>query len=226
MYKAVFLDVDDTLLDFNACAAQSMRRGLELRGEVYRDEMFPVFRTINLGFWHKIETGEITRAQLAADRWNTVFAALGLSHLDGPDFEVDFKRFLNDSAVPVPYAPETVQELSRRYPLYVATNGPQYQQEHRLSMAGMLPYIKKVFTSEAIGAEKPTPAFFAACFAQLPDITPPEVLFIGDSLSADIAGGIACGMATCWYNPAKHPCPPELTPTHIITDLRELLTLL
>lgn len=226
MYKAIFLDVDDTLLDFNACAGQAIRRGLELRGEQYRDEMLPVFHSINVGFWHRIETGEITRAQLAAHRFNTVFAALGLSHLDGPAFETDFKRFLCDSAVPIPHALETVQALSGRYPLYVATNGPQYQQEHRLAMAGMLPHIDGLFTSETIGAEKPTAAFFSACFAQLPGITPADTLFVGDSLTADIAGGAACGMATCWFNPENRPCAQTVTPDYIITDLRELLTLL
>ena len=226
MYKAVFIDVDDTLLDFNACAAQAMQRGFAMRGEAYRQEMFPVFRRINLGFWQKIETGEITRAQLEADRWNTVFAALGLPHLDGPAFEVDFKRFLTESAVPIPHALETLQILAARCPLYAATNGPQIQQETRLAKAGMLPYITRVFTSETIGAEKPSPAFFAACFAQLPQLTPADILFVGDSLTADMAGGIDSGMATCWYNPQTLPCPAEITPTYIITDLRQLPQLL
>ncbi|MBQ0038727.1 MAG: YjjG family noncanonical pyrimidine nucleotidase [Clostridiales bacterium] len=226
MYQAIFLDIDDTLLDFNACAAQAIRRALALRGEVYRDEMFPVFRRINVGFWHRIETGEITRAQLAADRFNAVFAALGLGHLDGPAFEVDFKRFLNEAAVPVPHAPDTVRRLADRYPLYAATNGPQHQQENRLRLAGLLPYFTAVFTSESMGADKPSAAFFAACFARLPGITPGDVLLVGDSLTADIAGGAACGMDTCWFNPNRRPCPPELTPTHIITDLRELEHLL
>ena len=222
MYRGIFLDVDDTLLDFDACAAHALRRGLEMRGEVYRSEMLAVFRRINRGFWQKIETGEITRAQLARDRFNAVFAALGLGHLDGAAFEVDFKRFLNDSAELMPYAAETVAYLAARYPLYVASNGPQRQQERRLAMAGLLPYIKTVFTSEAIGAEKPSPAFFAACFAQLPGIAPGELLFVGDSLTADIAGGIACGMDTCWYHPRSVECAGDIRPTYTITDLRQL----
>lgn len=226
MYKAVFLDIDDTLLDFSACAAEAMRRGLEQRGEVYREEMFPVFTRINLGFWHGIETGEITRAELAARRWNAVFAALGLSHLDGPAFEVDFKHFLTRSAVPIPHAREVVAELAARVPLYAASNGPQAQQEKRLARAGLLPFFERIFTSEAIGAEKPSRDFFAACFAELPDIAPAQVLFVGDSLTADMAGGIAFGMDCCWYDPQAQPCPPGIVPRYIIRDLRELPGLL
>lgn len=42
--------------------------------------------------------------------------------------------------------------------------------------------------------------FFEKGFAVLPEISPEETMMIGDSLTADIAGGRQMGMKTCWYD--------------------------
>ena len=47
---------------------------------------------------------------------------------------------------------------------------------------------------------------------------------IGDSLSADMAGGIAFGLDTCWYNPQRLARPAEMPITHEIHTLSELVT--
>ena len=36
---------------------------------------------------------------------------------------------------------------------------------------------------------------------RLPGVRPEQCLMIGDSLTADIAGGRAAGMHTCWFDP-------------------------
>ena len=46
---------------------------------------------------------------------------------------------------------------------------------------------------------------------------------VGDSLSADIKGGIDYGLNTCWYNPKKKET--YLEPTYIISSLTELINI-
>ena len=50
-------------------------------------------------------------------------------------------------------------------------------------------------------------------------------LMIGDSLSADISGGVNAGIDTCWFHPAgaeeSHP-----TPTYTVRGFDELTELL
>ena len=45
--------------------------------------------------------------------------------------------------------------------------------------------------------------YFDYCFSEIPGFEPEKAIIVGDSLSADIQGGINAGIATCWYNPEK-----------------------
>ena len=61
-----------------------------------------------------------------------------------------------------------------RYDLYLISNGNTVTQECRLKSAGIGPYFKGIFISEQIGANKPSRAFFDACFAAIPDGIHPD----------------------------------------------------
>ena len=51
-----------------------------------------------------------------------------------------------------------------------------------------------------------------------------QAVHIGDSLSADIQGGINAGLAATIWVSAKHAAPPPRAPmpTHIVTHVTEL----
>lgn len=53
-----------------------------------------------------------------------------------------------------------------------------------------------------------------------------KALIIGDSLVADIKGGLAAGMDACWMNVAKVANDTDITPTYEINKLVELLPIL
>lgn len=226
MCKAVFLDVDNTLLDFNACATLSLRRAFARVG-VARDaaEAFPVFRRVNDALWLSLERGEITREQLHAVRFTRVFEALGVE-ADAAAAEQTFFTGLHDTAEPVDGARELLAYLHGKYRVYVASNSSYDQQHRRLGLAGMLPDIDALFVSASLGANKPSRAFFDACFAQLPGLAPGECVMIGDSLSADIAGAADYGMRTVWFNhdhvPVPSPCPAD----HVVDRLAEIRDIL
>ena len=50
-----------------------------------------------------------------------------------------------------------------------------------------------------------------------------QILMVGDSLTSDMAGGIAAGIDTCWYNPQRAPLPSNLKVTWQIHSLEQLL---
>jgi FMN phosphatase YigB (HAD superfamily) len=115
-------------------------------------------------------------------------------------------------------------ELHKNSALYVATNGFASVQRGRLARSGLLPYLSGIFISEEIGFSKPHRYFFDNIFAQIgPEFPRSQVLLVGNSLSADIAGGRAAGIDTCWYNPQKSSDRGSLRPTYEITSLIELL---
>lgn len=198
MIKNILIDVDNTLLDFDESAKQSVKLGFAEFGIPYSDWTFERFRKINLDMWMAMERGEITKEELMRTRWQNVFKHLDID-ADGIKFEHRFRELLNECAIQIDGAMDALEYLASKYPVSVASNAPYNQQLHRLSSANMLQYIDNVFVSEKIGFAKPNKEFFDACFANSP-FTPDETVMIGDSLTADINGAIAYGIHTCWFN--------------------------
>ena len=65
----------------------------------------------------------------------------------------------------------------------------------RLKSAGLFSYFSDVFVSDEMGFEKPDSRFFSKCLHRI-HFRPEEVLMVGDSLQADIAGGAKSGLKT------------------------------
>ncbi|MBQ9264286.1 MAG: HAD family hydrolase, partial [Clostridia bacterium] len=115
MIRAVFLDIDDTILDFGAFVRETMASGFRHFGlPQSRNDMYPVFRRVNNALWQQMEQGEITRGQLFERRWQAIFRELGIQG-DGRAFELYFRDALLHSAIPVPGADEIIPWLSRQF---------------------------------------------------------------------------------------------------------------
>ncbi len=197
--KTVFIDIDNTLLDFNLSAAQSIRMAFKDCGLTFTENVVSTFRQVNDGLWREIEKKKITREELHAVRFDMVFEKLGIVY-DGRVIEKKFLENLNYCAVPVDGALDIVKYLSAKYTLCTATNAYYNQQIMRLTSAGILPYISKGFVSEKIGVSKPDVKFFTACLEGVAPIPASECVMIGDSVSADIDGAKKCGMHTVWFD--------------------------
>ena len=221
MIRTILIDIDNTLLDFHKCADGCIRQGFQELGLPYTDRTFPTFITINDELWRDIEQGRLTREGLRLIRWDRIFRALGLS-ADGPAFEDRFSSLLFESHEPVEGALEALRYLSGKYAVYAASNASYAQQRHRLELAGMLPYVREIFASREIGAAKPSPAFFAACLERIGNPSKDEVLLLGDSLTADVAGGIAFGLHTGWYNHAGESHDIALPVNFIVDRLSQI----
>ncbi|QHC67890.1 HAD-IA family hydrolase [Rathayibacter sp. VKM Ac-2759] len=91
-------------------------------------------------------------------------------------------------------------------------------ENHRLPLSHLV-------TSEDVRAYKPDRAPFEAGLKRL-DLDPSEVLHIGDSLSADIAGANALGIAAAWVTRGGRVAPATARIDYEVADLRDLLPVL
>jgi len=223
MIKAVLLDVDDTLLDFHRCACAAMVEAAREFSLALPEDAFSAFRRINDGLWRRVEEQTLTTEELYRIRWTLIFAELGID-FDGPAFEERFARHLTTAAEKVAGADELIAHLQGRCTLCIASNAPYTQQVQRLEKAGYLPHIRHLFISEKLGAAKPSPRFFEACLSALAPLRAEEVLMIGDSLTADIAGAAQCGMKTCWFRRGSEK--DGSMADYCVDDLREICKLL
>lgn len=221
--KAVLFDIDNTLLDFGECAKDAIIHACLKSGINYEPRMFAAFMPVNDILWRQVEDGFITVERLHEIRFNVIFSALDLPY-DGKDFEKLFRLYVKKAAAPVKGAVDVLEYLKDKYFLAVASNSSLSQQYARLEKAGMAKYFDAFFVSDEVGANKPSAEFFSKCLLSLPTKNKDEIMLIGDSLSADIEGGIKFGIKTCWFNFKGEKT--SLSPDYIINDLSLLKNIL
>ena len=224
MITTVFIDIDNTLLDFDKCAYLSMKSAFEDCGLPFDDEKFATFERINLSLWRCLEKKIITKEQLFKLRWPTVLAGLNLNY-DGIDVESRFKHYLYNYAVTIEGAEDLLKHLSKKYKIYAASNATYDQQIARLKSAGFDKYFDGYFISEKAGAEKPCKEFFDYCFSNL-NVSKDNVVMIGDSPTADIKGAYEYGIAPIWFNWRHEKLPEGVVPAYVVTSLAEIKSIL
>ena len=223
MHKAIFFDVDDTLLNFGS-GSQWALADVFARFDVALDAAVKQrYEGINNGLWAEQKQGLRSVQSVIDSRFRLLFEALNWQ-IDADAFRDAYQANLAQSHVLEQGALETVRHLSQKYPLYVASNSILAMQTSRLRLAKLLPYFQDLFVSNDIGYEKPDLRFFETCL-QRSQLQPEDIVFVGDSLEADMAGASGSGMTACWYNPQQKDAPQNIAIQYTITHLSQLTEL-
>ena len=225
MIKYLFIDLDDTILDFHKAERIALSKTLMHFGVEPTDDMCELYSAINKAHWERLERKEITRPQVLLGRFREFFRQVG-HEVDPRQVAAVYEENLSQGHYFLPGAEETVKQLSDQYPLYLASNGTSHVQAGRLKSAGIIPYFQEIFVSQDVGADKPSPEYFERCFAKIPGFRVEQSLMVGDSLTSDMRGGIGVGMQTCWVAPKERTAPADVTPDYRIESLAELPALL
>lgn len=224
MIEFLFLDLDDTILDFKKAEHIAIRKTIGDFGVEPTDEICERYSVINKQHWEMLERGELDREQVVTGRFAVLFGELGVS-VDATACARQYEHNLAQGHFFLPRAEETMFVLADKYRLFLASNGTASVQKGRMTSANLYRFFEKVFVSQEIGATKPSTDYFERCFAQIPDFDKSKALMVGDSLSSDIKGGINAGIKTCWVNP-NHADPGQLKPDYEIEALYQLPALL
>ena len=227
-YKAIFVDIDDTLLDYIPCCRQSFDEALQLIQMHHvedKDRLFDLFMEISNRLFSEAKRGVYTVAQVM-DLYPAEFIerAGWPQHLLEP-FTQGFRQGWGNSHALVEGAFEMLQTLHQRgYKLYAASNSFGHLQRKRLQLAGVLPFFEGTYISMDIGYDKPDRRFYDFALNDA-HLSGDEVLMVGDSMTTDIIGAQQVGIDTCWFNPTHRPLG-NTQPTYEIHDLLSLLTVL
>ena len=227
MITTLLWDVDGTLLDFEAAERAAVKR---LFGEfglgVCTDEMVRRYSVLNLGYWQRLERGEITKDRVLVERFAEFFAGEGIDPALAGAFNRRYQTALGDTIVCRDDSLALVRSLRGRVKQYVVSNGTVVAQTKKLRRSGLGEAMDGVFLSEEIGVEKPNRGFFDYVLAHIDEKDPDRILIVGDSLTSDIQGGMNAGIRTAWYHPEGGPVPAPYRADAVITDLRQVTGLL
>ena len=225
MLEFLFLDLDDTILDFHKAEYIAIRKTIASFGIDPTDEVCALYSRINKAHWERLERKELTREQVLVGRFATLFQEVGCDG-DPEKCARRYEDFLSVGHYFLPGAEEALERLSKKYKLYLASNGTAKVQAGRLKSANISHYFEEIFVSQEIGANKPALEYFTRCFARIPGFDPARAMIVGDSLTSDILGGINAGIATCWVNPNHLPGREDIRPDYEIEALSQLEQLL
>ena len=225
MVEFLFLDLDDTILDFHKAERIAVSKSFRRFGIEPTEEVLARYKAINIAHWQMLERGELTRAEVLVNRFSALFEEYGVT-CDAAAVAADYEDNLSIGHFFLPGAQEAVENLSKKYRLYLASNGTAKVQAGRMTSADLYRFFEKVFVSEEIGHNKPSKDYFKAAFSQIPDFDSARAMIVGDSLTSDIQGGINAGIRTCWVNPRHLPANPQIPANYEIESLSQLEDLL
>ncbi|MDN5332793.1 MAG: 2-haloacid dehalogenase [Sphaerochaeta sp.] len=227
MYRYLFFDADGTLFDFEQAehnAFWKMAKSLDLPLEREHEQCYI---RCNTAVWRQFEKGEVTIEELKVKRFADFASETGIS-LDAEKASGSYQHQLSKQGILFDESSTVLETLKERgYILFLATNGIAQVQRGRIAVSHTERYFDDIFISEEVGYQKPDPRFFTHMF----EVTglsnqKQRSLMIGDSLSSDIAGGIASGMDTLWLNREGKPLDPKIQPTYVRNSLSSLLEFL
>ena len=224
MIEFLFLDLDDTILDFHKAERIAISKTIGEFGVEPTEEVLSLYHDINKWHWEQLELGKLTRAEVLVNRFGVLFEKLG-KEVDAPKCAKVYEHNLSQGHWFLPGAEEAVDALSKKYRLFLASNGTSSVQKGRMTSANLYRFFETVFVSQEIGHNKPSKAYFDACFAAIPGFDKEKAMIVGDSLSSDIKGGINAGIKTVWVNPSHKDCG-DIHPDYEIEALSQLEALL
>lgn len=221
-YQWILFDADETIFHFDNFAGLT---NMFARYDVsFTQSDFDEYQSLNMSLWGKYQNGQINAEQLQTRRFKHWSDQLNVS---ATELNAQFLDSMAEICKTLPGAIELIAYLHQsNIKMGIITNGFAQLQQIRLERTGFQSYFSPVVISELVGAAKPNTLIFQHAFEKMDSPDKAQVLMVGDTLESDILGGNDFGFDTCWLNHHNQSHTKEITPTHQVKTLSELLGLL
>lgn len=207
-YKAIFIDIDDTLLDYIPCCQEAFYSALgaiesfqsKAHDDADEEELFRLFFSISGRLFSEAKHGQHTIAEVMELYPVEFCERAGYMPGASEPFKHAFRSAWGHTHTLVPEAEETLRALrDKGYRLFAASNSFGHLQRSRLQHAGILQYFEDTYISMDIGYDKPDIRFYQEALRRC-ELQPQEVLMVGDSMTTDILGARAAGLETVFFD--------------------------
>lgn len=221
-FSTLLWDLDGTLLDFLYAQRIAVERCFALYDRSVTEEMLARYSQINDGYWKRLELGEVTKEELLAGRFRTLFEEYQIREIEPGAFSRAYQNALGSVYRYMDDSYQICSSLRGRVKQYVVTNGTADTQLNKMKNSGLYDVMDGLFISEEIGTPKPQRGFFDYCLDRIEEKDKGRILIVGDSLTSDIKGGVQAGIATCWFRAQGTENLTEYRPDYEIEDLHQI----
>jgi 2-haloacid dehalogenase len=220
-YKSIFFDADDTLFDYPLAERTALLACLDEFAIAEEPEtVIAAYKRHNHDVWREFERGEIDQAALRVERFRRLARELGIADLPLERVGSFYLAALAGQSQLLPGALDLVRELAEKFPLALVTNGIAAVQNQRFAASPVTPYFQSIVISEEVGIAKPDPRIFEPALSRI-GVSAADVLYVGDSVTSDMAAARNAGMDFCWLNPKGLPVPEGHAPVFVIGSIAE-----
>lgn len=200
----VFLDLDNTLWDFDGNAEEALKVLFEKHQIEYHtgykvDQFVSLYKDVNHAYWARYERGEVDKETLRTKRFSDTFDLMGLPHALQP--ENVWQEYLDICPLMtkmMPGAIDCLKLLSCKYKIGILTNGFEQTQTIKLKESGLGAFVDYMQSSERVGLAKPSSDFFELALNSV-QCKVGNAVYIGDNFHTDVLGGLMSGIKTYWY---------------------------
>ena len=228
--RALFLDLDETLLDrrYPVAIVRTCEQLARLHPQLSAARLREANSVVWNAYWPEVEgrwiLGSVDGAAVSREAWRRALRACGVA--DECVVERAARIYRRESRGAYRLFDDVdafiASARARDVPLALVTNGARDSQRDKLSALGIEHWFEAVVISGEIGVGKPDPGIFELALDRL-SAGRDGVWHVGDSLAADVAGAQAAGLTAVWLNRdgiARKPRDPE--PDLEISSLSEL----
>ncbi len=225
-YKLFLIDLDDTLLDFQASEKLCFLKTLNYFGiHDAIDSIHQTYKLENNRLWVQVEKGEIKKDFLKVERFKKT---LDHHNLDFSPAQMS-EYYLSElplNVVLIEGAVELCENLKKIGQIGILTNGIKETQNARIQNSKLSSLIDFVAISDECGHAKPDIRFFEYAMTKINPESKNTILMIGDRLEADILGANRFDIDSLWFNPHNLAESNTAKPTYVVKNLSEILTVL
>ena len=231
--RAIFLDLDDTIIDDSSSVDGGWRTAIQehahsLRGLEAQDMANAVF-AVRDWYWSDPRRYQVGRQDLrAASAWIAGEALRRLGR-DAPDvarrIAHRYRDIRDEGQTLMPGAVEAIETMRRRgIRLALLTNGSQASQRAKIERFDLARHFDYICVEGEFGCGKPDERVYRGALEPLKS-EPSETWMVGDNLEWDVAAPMRLGLTGIWLDRFASGLPPEATvqPHRIVLSIAELL---
>ncbi len=226
-YEFLFIDLDDTIYDFQQSAKISLSKASDDFSLPEEKRNYALYAEINQKLWDDYSLGKTTKEKLVVDRFRKYFEAINFKEDLAEEFGKKYEKYLSETAIILDDSDKTLKKIKNTgRKIYIITNGIAEVQHKKIKICKIDEICDGLFISDEIGYTKPDARFFDYILKKLPFVTRKKSLIIGDNLLSDIGLGINSHVDTCFLNRKEKNNSYDLIPKYEISSLKELFDII
>ena len=214
----IYFDLDDTLLNHKKAEQNGLadvHDHFEEFSDISLKTLVDTYHHINKGLWEEYGRGEIDRHILHRRRFEETFRELGIRTELYEEAGKVYMQYYRNHWEWIDGAEEAYQSIAQKYEVGIITNGFAETQWMKIDQFGFRESARHIVISEEVGVMKPQPKIFDHS-TELAGVDRDKILYVGDSPTSDVKGGLNAGWMVAWYK--SNPTELEATLPDLVFD--------